>query len=473
MFRVSVFCILLIALSACSTANHSKPKPLIQKKHGVSQLPLSCFTALKNLDRLALKYAGTQAGNRTPHQPWLRYNRLSTHNIAVQSATYPTAKSLKPLLSQMSTLAIEGLSLEWPIVPKAQQQRWRTHHQIKTATNEWLQLCVKQHIQRQLIDPMQTLTRLRSIPTDNDYSTLARVAGAYPIAAIPFRYNVIKEQKRLESEWREISNKHWVSYTPMATVSANQTLLKQHAPIWLIDSKTDVNRPGAPYWQGDRLNVNTHHPISYSFVSKALWKQQTITQLNYLIWFSERPKLKRIDWVAGKHDAVIFRVNLDTNGSVIAYDSIHLCGCWYRLFLPENRPFKPINNRWQEPVTMQRITPAKPMAVYISADTHQISYLQPATNITHPIDFTKEYRLAPFSGLLNLPTENGVRSIFNTSGYVAGSERPERWFFWPMGVKNPGALRRFGDHAISFVGRRYFDDPHLLEKVSGLIQDHK
>jgi hypothetical protein len=34
-----------------------------------------------------------------------------------------------------------------------------------------------------------------------------------------------------------------------------------------------------------------------------------------------------------------------------------------------------------------------------------------------------------------------------------------------MGVKNPGALRRFGDHAISFVGRRYFDEPRLLERL--------
>ena len=470
MFRLSVFYLLLAALSACSAVNTPKTQPFTQNTPDSFQGQLPCFPALRAMDSLTLKYAGNQVANRIPNMPWLRHNRLITHNIATQSDVKPMTRNLKPLLAQMSGLAIEGLSLEWAVVPTAQKQNWQNRYEIKTTTSEWMTRCIKQHTQAQLKNPAQTLAQLRTIPIDNDYSTIARIAGAYPIAAIPFRYNVIKEQKRLESEWGKINNKHWARYQPPNATPAHQTLLNQHAPIWLIDSKTSVNRPGAPYWQGSQLNVNTRQSTTYSFISEARWQQQTVTQLNYIVWFSHRPKLKRIDWVSGKHDAVIFRVNLDSSGTVIAYDSIHLCGCWYRLFLPVNRPFKPITNRWQEPVTMQRITAAKTMAVYISADTHQISYLQPAANISHPITSTKKYQLPPFADLLKLPSANGVKPVFNHKGYVAGSERPERWLFWPMGVKNPGALRRFGDHAISFVGRRYFDDPHLLEKVSGLIQ---
>ena len=114
------------------------------------------------------------------------------------------------------------------------------------------------------------------------------------------------------------------------------------------------------------------------------------------------------------------------------------------------------------------------MAIYLQADTHQIQYIHPVTEIAEKapgITNIKDYRLQPFSKLLKLPTAEGIRPVFDQKGYVPGSGRPERWIFWPMGVKNPGALRRFGGHAISFVGRRYFDDPHLLEKVSGLKRE--
>jgi hypothetical protein len=35
--------------------------------------------------------------------------------------------------------------------------------------------------------------------------------------------------------------------------------------------------------------------------------------------------------------------------------------------------------------------------------------------------------------------------------------------FWPMGIKNAGAMRQAGRQATAFVGRRHFDDPDLFE----------
>ena len=46
---------------------------------------------------------------------------------------------------------------------------------------------------------------------------------------------------------------------------------------------------------------------------------------------------------------------------------------------------------------------------------------------------------------------------------IAGSERGERWFFWPMGIESAGQMRQWGHHATAFVGRRHFDDPLLLD----------
>ena len=62
----------------------------------------------------------------------------------------------------------------------------------------------------------------------------------------------------------------------------------------------------------------------------------------------------------------------------------------------------------------------------------------------------------------------GRRSVFRPDGIVSGSERGERWLFWPMGVPEPGAMRQWGRHATAFVGRRHFDDPALLERYFSL-----
>jgi hypothetical protein len=56
------------------------------------------------------------------------------------------------------------------------------------------------------------------------------------------------------------------------------------------------------------------------------------------------------------------------------------------------------------------------------------------------------------------------RSVFDQRGLIRGSERLERYLFWPMGVAEPGAMRILGRHATAFVGRRHFDDSDLLER---------
>ena len=56
-----------------------------------------------------------------------------------------------------------------------------------------------------------------------------------------------------------------------------------------------------------------------------------------------------------------------------------------------------------------------------------------------------------------------------TDGIVPGTERGERWLFWPMGVPEPGAMRQWGRHATAFVGRRHFDDARLMERYFALV----
>jgi len=61
-------------------------------------------------------------------------------------------------------------------------------------------------------------------------------------------------------------------------------------------------------------------------------------------------------------------------------------------------------------------------------------------------------------------TGTGTRSLFGPDGIVPGTQRGERFFFWPMGIASAGAMRQWGRHATAFVGRRHFDDAQLLER---------
>ncbi|MGH8441819.1 MAG: hypothetical protein ACRETF_02830, partial [Nevskiaceae bacterium] len=55
--------------------------------------------------------------------------------------------------------------------------------------------------------------------------------------------------------------------------------------------------------------------------------------------------------------------------------------------------------------------------------------------------------------------------LFCQDGIVCGTERLERMWLWPAGVASAGAMRQWGRHATSFVGRSHFDEPRMLERL--------
>jgi hypothetical protein len=80
-------------------------------------------------------------------------------------------------------------------------------------------------------------------------------------------------------------------------------------------------------------------------------------------------------------------------------------------------------------------------------------------------DSLVRYEMHPYDELRSLADgAGGRRSIFGADGLVAGTERAERFFFWPMGIASAGAMRQWGRHATAFVGRRHFDDADLIER---------
>ena len=80
-------------------------------------------------------------------------------------------------------------------------------------------------------------------------------------------------------------------------------------------------------------------------------------------------------------------------------------------------------------------------------------------------DSVVRYVLRAYDELRSLPLlTGGKRSAFGPDGLIAGSERAERFLFWPMGIASAGAMRQWGRQPTAFVGRRHFDDPDLIER---------
>jgi hypothetical protein len=83
---------------------------------------------------------------------------------------------------------------------------------------------------------------------------------------------------------------------------------------------------------------------------------------------------------------------------------------------------------------------------------------------------SESYRLIvsepiPDAPLRSMPEPGGGRrSLYGPDGLVPGTERTERFLFWPMGVASAGAMRQWGNHATAFIGERQFDDPFLLDR---------
>ena len=75
------------------------------------------------------------------------------------------------------------------------------------------------------------------------------------------------------------------------------------------------------------------------------------------------------------------------------------------------------------------------------------------------------YRLGAEDALRSIVREDGTtRSLYGPDGMVPGTERAERALFWPLGIRDAGAMRQWGRHATAFVGRRHFDEAFLLDR---------
>jgi hypothetical protein len=366
---------------------------------------------------------------------------------------------------------------------------------------------------------------LPRLKVPDDYITAYRVAGAYAISRLPFAAGVRKlEAERLAVFASDappaigVSRQRYAIVVNTPTISTLTTeqlrrmltppandplripspspaelaqLFAQFAPSFDIDIASNDDKPGTLAWASatsnasPTLTLNTASPALYQHTATTRYGSHNLLQLVYTLWFPSRPIApgSKSDMLAGKLDGILWRVTLSPDGTPLVYDSIHPCGC-YHLFFPtpgvQPKAAPEAGIEWAFiPQTLPTISAQERIVVRIAPRTHYIDRVsvEPVTTASAGIALAQHdydtLRQLPYNDATNNVASNttATRSIFSPSGFIDGTDRGERFIFWPMGIARAGSMRQWGKHATAFVGRRHFDDAKLLQErftINGL-----
>jgi hypothetical protein len=351
----------------------------------------------------------------------------------------------------------------------------------------------------------ERVANLASAP--HSYNDALRVVGLYPLSKIPFTWGVAAWQQTTRdlyaTPFPELTVKgKRIRYVPgpgssetlagllpidsagaaplkmpVVTPARAWQLLQQHAPVLVVDTVDDDDRIGRLAWRksGDDLYiaVDVSEPATYVRAAWTEFDGKPTLQLVYTFWLPARPASHPLDWVAGRLDALVWRVTLDARGRPLVYDSIHACGCFHMFFPTERVRERPgplehegiFDETMFSPQVVHSPGPDERVIVYVGSGDHNIQRVaidtpQPAPGVPYRLKDENELRALPLPAVAG----GGTRSIYGPDALVPGSERPERFLYWPMGVPSAGQMRQWGHHATAFVGRRHFDDPLLIDR---------
>ena len=348
-------------------------------------------------------------------------------------------------------------------------------------------------------DPERRLALRQAARVRDDYVAWQRAVGLYWLTRIPFASGIRRWQREVMDDFAHplaelpVAGK-LKTYAPppgaarlgaggvgalLQRAAANalgipdprgddlDAIFRTFAPEYVVDTAGDADLPGELGWlEGRAPRIVSKLPVVYRRVSHTRYQGRALLQLNYALWFPERPESAGSPLLAGHLDGVLWRVTLAPDGMPWVFDTIHGCGC-YHLFFPTARAaLRPQPESLDEtvfaPQVLPQVRPGERIALRLASGSH---YLQRIVVGGAAAPGAEEYVFAHDDVLRSLPLPRaGRRSLFDPEGIVPGTERGERLFFWPMGVPAPGAMRQWGRHATAFVGRRHFDDADLMER---------
>ena len=342
----------------------------------------------------------------------------------------------------------------------------------------------------------QAVVRQAKVP--DNYRSMQRAAGLYPLSALVVRASVSHWQRSVHRLFADtaagkspplgvrlryrppisppISDTDVADILrtttdslgiPVPTAAQLAALFSRYAPAWELDTVDDNDRPGRLYWGTQAWpQIDVAQPVIYTHVSYTRFGSRVLLQLNYTVWFAARAAENQLDILAGRLDGIHWRVTLGDDGRPLLYDSIHPCGCYHLFFPSASLRLIERSGLYHEPILIPQAVPslseAQRLRILVSARTH---YLQQIL-LDDEAESASPYQFAPYDTLRSLPigADDEHRSLFAARGLVPGTQRGERWILWPMGIPSPGAMRQWGNHATAFVGRRHFDEPLLIDE---------
>jgi hypothetical protein len=432
---------------------------------------------------------------RVPGFPYFRVDRL---HAALRPVAAADIRSLRTWSARLANLDLEARAAEIRNLPP---EDFEALPGMRGAAREFALVrsreCGERLREADLADPLARDRMLAAASAPDEYSTAMRILGLYAATRVPFASGVREWQDRTLADFRRRSTApeeaKAIRYAPPGSegpdygmageilargaadplgipdLSAREFewLSSAYAPIFEIETRGAYDRIGALRWPADGSPpaVDAADPAVYRQLAYTRYDGRILLQLIYTIWFPERPAQGRFDILAGTLDGLTWRVTLAPDGEPLVYDAIHPCGC-YHMFFPTARA-RPTSapdalDEWVfVPQSLPRVGPGERPVVRIASATHAIE----GVTLVHGRDSLVRYGFRSYDELRALPRQDGSsRSAFGPDGLIAGSERLERFLFWPMGIDSAGAMRQWGRHATAFVGRRHFDDADLFAR---------
>jgi len=431
--------------------------------------------------------------------PYLRVNRLlSSFRAEVKNQTFES------WLDLLQALGLQAWSIELKNLPAQYSgeldQLTRHFFPAKASIQSKLAYCSDTLRHFELSQNLKRDELIHSAIVPAEYNTWQQVLGLYPLTAIPFRIGIYgwhqqalttftspllslpvagqlvlyaPEDSTIKLGREQVADILQASaenplHIPLPTGHQQQQLFAQFAPHFEIDTTSENDNIGAPQWRAnDNILINTTQPVVFQHISHTRIHSKTLLQLNYSIWFPARPKAWPLDLLGGHLDGIIWRVTLNPDGNPLIFDSIHSCGCYHFFFPTQYASVSESLSLYQEPAFAPQkqfnFNMGKQVIIRIASNNH---YIQKIYSTSNAGTAKRHYATDNADRLRSLAYANEYsRSLYNPAGIINGTERSERFFFWPMGISNAGAMRQWGHHATAFVGRRHFDDADLFENI--------
>jgi hypothetical protein len=497
---------LLLAVTGCATLRDEHWD--LQPPTELAQLSVaSCREHFNDLDA-TVDAAGARDGGEAQMEnfPYVRVNRfLASFATDFQTEDARVSADFAAWVAELRALDHAARRAEISNLPTAALATLElSKSDVRARTAD----CAALMMNADMSNAARRATMVAAARISADYSAFKRLLGLYPLTKIPFFRGVESWQRgaalKIQSDAPNPSSENLITRYSSASVSQSEKIVSifknaprnsmgmpalsanewarlfdAHAPLFEVETAGDDDRIGALQWHDgaaldDAPSVDIALPSVYRRISYTRIGGKTYAQLVYSVWFPSRPREQLFDLLSGALDSVIWRVTLDDDGAPLIYDSIHGCGC-YHLFFPTSRvklkPPPEANIEWAfVPKNAPSIMPPQKIVLQIAATSHYIVGVNAGTAENAQ---SKTVQWRDDEELRALPTADGTtRSIFQPNGLVAGTERGERFLFWPMGIASPGAMRQWGRHATAFVGIRHFDDADLLDKRFTIVNKY-